>query len=73
MTPEQQKQWMDAWKRAGPALEAIRRSELRAIDNTKAMEILTFDADYTVAPRQARPNSGLVEWQKLLAKGSGHA
>ncbi len=73
MTKEQAKQWVAAWKRAAPELEAMRRSELRAMNNTAAMEILTFDADYTREPRCARPSSGLIEWQKLLAKASQHA
>jgi len=73
MTPEQEKAWMAACKRAGPALEAIRRQELRSQDNVAALEILTFDADYTVPPRLARASSGMVEMQRILAKAGRRA
>jgi hypothetical protein len=68
MTPEQGKAWVAAWKRAGPLLEAIRREELRAVDNAKAMHLLCFNADYSAGPRRARQHSGLVEMQRVLSR-----
>ena len=63
---EQGREWVAAWKRAGPELERVRREELRALDSYRAISLLMGPADYTVEPRAARPGSGLVEQQRLF-------
>ena len=72
-TPEQiaqGKSWVEAWKRAGEALEQIRREELRNIDQYKAIELLCGPADYTVPPRAPKPTSGLIEQQRWFMKAA---
>ena len=60
--------WMQAWRAAGPALERVRREELRRLDGRRAIELLTGPADYRQEPRKARPSSGLVEQQRWFMK-----
>lgn len=59
---------MAAWKRAGPALERIRRQELRSLDVFGAIAMLCGPADYTVPPRAPKPTSGLIEQQRLFRR-----
>jgi hypothetical protein len=63
------RRWVQAWKDAGPRLDAIRRRELRESDPYEAIARLCGPADYSVAPRAPKPTSGLVEQQKLFARG----
>lgn len=65
---ERAREWVAAWKRAGPALEEIRRRELRQLDSFAAISLLCGPADYTVAPRAPKPTSGLIEQQRLFAR-----
>ena len=70
-SPEQSalgKRWVETWKLAGADLERIRRRELRALDTYRAIALLCGPADYTRPPRAPRPNSGLVEQQRLFMK-----
>lgn len=70
-TPEQlanARRWVKTWQDAGPRLEAIRRSELRALNVYDAIAMLCGAADYTVPPRAPKPSSGLVEQQRLFAR-----
>jgi hypothetical protein len=60
--------WMQAWRNAGPALERVRRDELRTLDGHRALALLTGPADYRREPRMARPSSGLIEQQRLFMK-----
>jgi hypothetical protein len=73
-TPEQialGRRWVEAWRLAGPELERLRRAELRQLDPQRAIALLCGEADYHVPPRQARPNSGLVEQQRWFKKAAG--
>jgi len=70
-TPEQiaqGKRWVQAWRDAGPALEEIRRRELRQLDAQRAISFLCGPADYRTAPRAPKPTSGLVEQQRWFMK-----
>lgn len=70
-SPEQVAQgraWAAAWRRAGPALEAVRRRELRELNAFEAIALLSGPADYRVAPRAPKPTSGLVEQQRLFRR-----
>ena len=72
-TPEQIAQgkiWVEAWRRAGPELEQLRRDELRRLDGYRAIELLCGPADYRVAPRAPKPTSGLVEQQYWFMKAA---
>ena len=63
---EEGREWVAAWRRAGPELERVRREELRALDAYRALSLLVGPADYTVEPRASRPSSGLVEQQRFF-------
>ncbi|HEX4119273.1 MAG TPA: hypothetical protein VH619_01495 [Verrucomicrobiae bacterium] len=70
-TPEQianGKRWVRAWKGAGPALEAIRRRELRELDPVRSLAALCGPADYHQPPRAPKPTSGLVQQQRWFMK-----
>ena len=72
-TPEQiaiGRRWVEAWKEAGPALERLRRDELRRLDPKHAIALLCGPADYNVPPRAPQPRSGLTEQQRLFRKMS---
>lgn len=70
-TPEQVaqgKRWVRAWEGAGPALEQVRRNELRQLDVERTIALLCGPADYHTAPRAPKPTSGLVEQQRWFMK-----
>jgi hypothetical protein len=62
------KLWVQTWRKAGPALERIRREELRNLDGAKAIALLCGPADYTMPPRAPKATSGLVEQQYWFMK-----
>ena len=66
---EQGRRWVQTWRDAGPRLEDIRRRELREVEPYQAIARLCGPADYRVAPRAPRPTSGLVERQRIFARG----
>lgn len=65
-TTSDNKAWVEHWARVGPALDRIRREELRAFrheDNVDAIDaLLQIGADHAT-PRET---SGLVELQRIL-------
>jgi hypothetical protein len=70
-TPEQiaqGKRWVQTWKNAGEAMEALRRKELRELDSYKTIALLCGPADYTREPFAPKPTSGLVEQQRYFSK-----
>jgi hypothetical protein len=64
----QGKRWVQTWKSAGEAMEALRRKELRELDSYKTIALLCGPADYTREPFAPKPTSGLVEQQRLFSK-----
>ena len=64
------KRWVKTWKEAGPALERLRREELRRLDTKRAIALLCGPADYTVPPRAPKPTSGLVEQQSWFKRAA---
>ena len=62
------RRWVEAWKQAAPALDRMRRQELRGLDAFTAISLITGPADYTVEPRAPKPTSGLIEQQRLFQK-----
>lgn len=75
-TPEQValgQRWARVWMEAGPALEQVRRQELRRLDPERAIALLCGPADYHVPPRSAKATSGLVEQQRWFMKSAGRA
>lgn len=62
------KRWVETWRLARIDLERIHRKELRELDTYRVIELLCGPADYTRPPRAPKPNSGLVEQQRLFMK-----
>ena len=69
MNAEEQRAWMEQWRRAGPALEAQRRQELRAMSEAEALAaseaLLSLLAVVPVDPNRLT-DSGLVRQQALF-------
>jgi hypothetical protein len=67
-TPTQLEDWVRRWAEAGPALEAVRRQELR--DFRYEDHAAAIDALLEISARYGTPrmSSGLVEQQRLFAK-----
>lgn len=73
-TPEQiatGRRWVETWRRAGAALEQIRRAELLALDQSRALARLCDAAPGWLPP--ARESSGLVEQQRWFQKAARHS
>lgn len=62
------RQWVETWRRAGAALDAIKRDELRRLDAYAAIASLCGPVDYHAEPYAPKPTSGLVEQQRLFRK-----
>lgn len=60
--------WVDAWKRAGSALEEVKRRELRAYDYDKNQALLDEMLQWACDHRRIRLTSGLVEQQRMFMK-----
>jgi hypothetical protein len=60
--------WIEAWRKAGPELERIRRDEVRrTTDTVRAIRDLSAEGR-SMPPGPPRPTSGLVEQQALFGK-----
>jgi len=65
----QMKQWVETWKRAGPMLEEFRYEELRRLRHEDNVKIIDGLLEMGYQHRVNVPTSGLVELQRLLARG----
>ena len=65
--PDLLRRWVDTWKKAGPELEAIRRSEYEAVPIHEAIHQL-FDGMDSYLTSSPRLSSGLVEQQMWFTK-----
>jgi len=61
------RQWVDTWRRAGEALDEIRRHEIESADTQLAIRQLFGDGDW-VADTPPSTTSGLVEQQAWFAR-----
>jgi hypothetical protein len=61
-------QCINAWKRAGPEMEIMRRAEIRRVET--ASSIPAFDGLFEAAVRDfpPKPTSGLVEQQRWFRR-----
>jgi hypothetical protein len=68
---ERQRAWARGWQETGRALEAFRRSALRALTPQKALRatdnLLALGAEMPLSAER-RGTSGLVDQQRLLAR-----
>ena len=60
--------WVRRWEEAGPALEAIRREEIRTADNLQVLAVLEPAFNQALRAQAPRAWSGLVEMQAIFAK-----
>ena len=66
MPTELEKQWMAAWRRAGPELERIRNEELRGLSDTAAtLQATWLGVDIAT---ESRADSGLRQFQVWMKK-----
>ena len=65
---ELEKKWMAAWRRAGPEMERIRRSEIRRADTQKAIQVLDDAFQSALLHQGGDACSGLVEQQRHFAR-----
>jgi Arc/MetJ-type ribon-helix-helix transcriptional regulator len=66
--PHSDKEWVEHWRRLGPILEEIRIEELRHFNYEEQLPIIGALLQLGVDHAVPRPTSGLVEFQRLLAK-----
>jgi hypothetical protein len=57
-----------AWKRAGAALEAVRRKEIAGADTQKALAVLEEIFELALRESPPRPTSGLIEQQRWFQR-----
>ncbi len=78
LTDEQKmRKWVETWKQAGPELERIKTHELRELDIQKSASmthdlLLMADQALGLNPRPPRPDSGMVEQQRIFRKWWQH-
>ena len=61
------REWVESWRRAGPALEEVRRRELENLDTQEAIRQI-FGSAPAFSDLPHRTTSGLVEQQAWFAK-----
>jgi hypothetical protein len=62
------RQWVEAWRRAGPELEEIRRREIESVDTGEAIRQIFGSSEALLRNLPASTTSGLVEQQAWFAK-----
>ncbi len=65
---EQLKEWVAAWKRAGPELERIRFENVRRTKTADALQQLSDAFEWALRQYGPRASSGLVEQQAVFQK-----
>lgn len=60
------KEWAAIWKKAGPALEAVKEQEWKTFDYDEYMLIMSEPYADALRRFPPEPRSGLVELQRLL-------
>jgi hypothetical protein len=67
--PPTDKEWVEHWRRLAPVLDSIRRQELAHFDYEQQLPIIDALLQLGCDRAVPRMTSGLVELQRLLAKG----
>ncbi len=65
---EAARRFVEKWQKAGPAMEKIRREELRNFKHSENINMI--DALFAIGAKMAKPRttSGMVEMQRIFAK-----
>jgi hypothetical protein len=71
MTEEEAREYVNRWKQAGPALEKVRREELRNLcdDDVRAQVRALWDIGRQILI--LRHTTGLIEQQRIFQKARG--
>lgn len=62
------KAWVEAWRRAGPELERLRRREIRRANTASAIAALSGPFESAMRQFPPRATSGLVEQQRRFRR-----
>lgn len=65
---QQMRAWVETWRKAGDALEEIRRQELQNYDYNKNLPLVDEMLQWAYEHRAPRSTSGLVEQQRWFMK-----
>ena len=68
MTHEEAREFVERWKKAGPALEQVRREELRNLTHEQCQKRIHALFEMGSQHRQNRSKSGLIEQQRIFQK-----
>jgi hypothetical protein len=71
MTPQERErlqQWAENWRVASERIERLRLESLSRIDLVAAIESFSDVLEYCRGYRRPRPDSGLIEQQRLFQK-----
>lgn len=68
MTDDEAREYVERWKKAGPALEKIRREELRNLSHEACQRQVQSLLSIGIANQQPRRTSGLIEQQRIFQK-----
>ena len=67
-TPEEQRRWMEQWRRAAIALEEVRRYELQTLTEEQAWRTIEAIQSHQDVWRDPETPCGLVAQQALFQK-----
>ncbi|MBU4184632.1 MAG: hypothetical protein KKC23_00210 [Proteobacteria bacterium] len=62
------KKWVETWKRAGSALDEVKRRELRAYNYFENQALVDEMLQWAVDHQKIRLTTGMVEQQRLFMK-----
>jgi len=68
MTNDEAREYVLRWKKAGPALEKIRREALRNLSHEDCQKQIQALLEIGSQNRQNRTTSGLIEQQRIFKK-----
>lgn len=69
MTNEEAREFVDRWKRTGPAMEKVRRQELRNARHENDAYLIDQLLEAGLQHARTATTSGLIEMQRIFAKG----
>lgn len=67
-TPEEQRQWMEQWRRAAIALDEVKRDELANLTEAKAWQQIDALCSLPDAWRDPNRVCGLIEQQAIFRR-----
>ena len=68
MNREDARKFVESWRRAGPALEKVKREELRNLSDDECRRQIQALFGTNFQSQNERPPSGLVEQQRIFQR-----